>query len=49
VVEAGDGRLTIAVRHAYAIDWLQHRLLPSIQPTVARHAGDVKIIFVADA
>jgi hypothetical protein len=49
VVEAGDGRLTIAVRHAYAVDWLQHRLLPSIQPTVARHSGDVEITFVAGA
>jgi len=49
VVEAGDGRLTIAVRHAYAVDWLQHRLLPSIHPTVARHAGDVEITFVAGA
>lgn len=48
VVEAGDGWLTIAVRHAYAIEWLQHRLLPAIQPTVARHAGgDIRITFVA--
>ncbi len=39
VVEAGDGCLTIAVRHAYAVDWLQNRLLPVIQRTVARHAG----------
>ncbi len=49
VVEAGDGRLTIAVRHAYAVDWLQHRLLPSIHPTGVRHAGDVEITFVAGA
>ena len=50
VVEAGDDSLTIAVRHAYAVDWLQYRLLPAIQPTVARHAGgDIRITFVAGA
>ena len=48
VIEADDSCLTIAVRHAYAVDWLQHRLLPVIQRTVARHAGgDVEITFVA--
>jgi hypothetical protein len=50
VVESGDGCLTIAVRHAYAVDWLQNRLLPVIQRTVARHAsGEVEITFVAGA
>jgi hypothetical protein len=50
VVEARDGRLIIAVRHAYAVDWLQSRLLPVIERTVARHTdGDVKITFVASA
>ena len=48
VVEAGDGCLTIAVRHAYAADWLQNRLMPVIQRTVSRTAGgDVHITFVA--
>jgi hypothetical protein len=48
VVEAGDDFLTIAVRHAYAVDWLQGRLSSVIQRTVARHAGsEVKIAFVA--
>jgi hypothetical protein len=48
VVEPGDGWLTIAVRHGYAVDWLQHRLLPVILPTVARHAGgEGEITFVA--
>jgi DnaA N-terminal domain/IclR helix-turn-helix domain len=48
VVEADDGCLTIAVRHASAVDWLQNRLLPVIQRTVAKHAGgDVQIKFVA--
>jgi hypothetical protein len=50
VVEAGDGCLTIAVRHAYAVDWLQDRLFSVIQRTVARHAGsEVKISFVTGA
>ena len=47
VVVASEGSLTIAVRHAYAVDWLQNRLMPVIQRTVARHmGGDVKITFV---
>ena len=47
VVEAGEGHLTIAVRHAYAVDWLQNRLMPVIQRTVARHAGGkITITFV---
>jgi hypothetical protein len=50
VIEAGDDCLTIAVRHAFAVDWLQNRLLPIIERTVARHiGGDVKITFVARA
>ena len=47
VVEAGDGCLTVAVRHAHAVDWLQNRLLSVIERTVARHTdGRVKITFV---
>ena len=47
VVEAGDGCLTVAVRHAHAVDWLQNRLLSVIERTVARHTdGKVKITFV---
>jgi DNA-binding transcriptional ArsR family regulator len=47
VVEAGDGSFTVKVRHAYAVDWLQSRLLPVIQRTIARHTGgDIKITFV---
>ena len=50
VVEASDGCLTVAVRHAHAVDWLQNRLLPVIERTVARHADDeVRITFVAGA
>jgi hypothetical protein len=48
VVEAGEGCLTIAVQHVHAVDWLQNRLLPVIERTVARHAdGEIKITFVA--
>ena len=47
VVEAGDGFLTVAVRHAYAVDWLQNRLMPVIQRTAARHVGgQITITFV---
>ena len=50
VVEADDGCLTIAVQHVHAVDWLQNRLLPVIERTVARHAdGESKITFVVSA
>jgi len=50
VVKVSDGRLTIAVRHAFAVDWLQHRLMSTIRRTVARHAGaEIEIVFVAGA
>jgi len=50
IVEVGDGCLTVAVRHAHAVDWLQGRLLPVIERTVAWHVdGEVKITFVASA
>jgi hypothetical protein len=50
VVQVDDGCLTVAVRHVNAVDWLQNRLLPVIERTVARHADDeVKITFVAGA
>jgi DNA-binding transcriptional ArsR family regulator len=49
VIEASDGRLTIMARHPHAVDWLQNRLLPVIERTVARHMDHrVKITFVAD-
>ncbi len=35
-----DGNIfTIFVRHAYAVDWLQSRLLAVIRRTLRRHAG----------
>jgi len=48
VVGAEVGSFTVRVRHAYAVDWLQNRLLLVIQRTVARHTGsDTRITFVA--
>ena len=37
---------TVHVRHAYAVAWLQNRLLPLIRRTLQRHAGpDVDVVF----
>jgi chromosomal replication initiation ATPase DnaA len=48
VVEARDGCLTIVVRHAFTVDWLQNRLLPVIERTVAGHTnGALTITLVA--
>ena len=41
---------TVYVRHAYAVDWLQNRLLPVVKRTLQRHAGpDADIKFTARA
>ena len=48
VVAAENGTLTVGVRHAYAVDWLQNRLMPVIKRTVERHAGrEITVEFVA--
>jgi DNA-binding transcriptional ArsR family regulator len=48
VIDASKGHLTVMVRHPHAVDWLQNRLLPVIERTVARQMdGEVKITFVA--
>lgn len=46
-----DGNIfTIFVRHAYAVDWLQNRLLPVIRRTLRRHAGpDADATFTSSA
>lgn len=36
---ARGGTWTVYVRHAYAVDWLEHRLLPTIEGVVQRMAG----------
>jgi chromosomal replication initiator protein len=41
VIAYTEGAFTIYVRHAYAVDWLQNRLLPVIKRTLQRHAGSV--------
>ncbi len=46
VVAYEDQVLTVFVRHAYAVDWLENRLLPVIQRTLRRLAGpDVTVTF----
>lgn len=48
VVEVNDNLMTVGVRYAYAVDWLENRLYPIIEGTVRRHAGaDTEIAFVA--
>ncbi len=37
VVARDNGTLTVQVRHEYAVDWLQNRLMPTIQRTADRH------------
>ncbi len=39
VVACDSGTLTIYVRHSYAVDWLQNRLLPTILRTLQHLAG----------
>jgi chromosomal replication initiator protein len=44
VVEGNEEGFTVYVRHAYAVDWLQHRLLPMIQRVVDRLAGTSQVL-----
>ena len=39
VIACEEGTLVVHVRHTYAVDWLQNRLLPVIERTLRRHAG----------
>jgi chromosomal replication initiator protein len=48
VVSCTDRTFIVHVRHAYAVDWLQNRLLAVIRRTLQRHAGDeVDVEFTA--
>jgi chromosomal replication initiator protein len=48
VIACEENTLTVYVRHAYAVDWLQNRLLPVIKRTLQRHAGPgVNVVFTA--
>ena len=50
VISCEDGLYTVYVRHAYAVDWLQNRLLAVVKRTLKRHAGpDAEIEFTARA
>jgi chromosomal replication initiator protein len=48
VVSCEGENLVIYVRHTYAVDWLQNRLLPVIKRTLRRHVPtDVQVSFTA--
>jgi chromosomal replication initiator protein len=48
VISCEDETFVVHVRHAYAVDWLQNRLLPVIRRTLRRHAGaGVQVTFTA--
>lgn len=50
VISCENDTLTVFVRHAYAVDWLQNRLLPLIERTLRRHTGsEVEVVFTACA
>jgi chromosomal replication initiator protein len=50
VIGFEDNLFTVYVRHAYAVDWLQNRLLPVIQRTLQRRAGsEARVVFTARA
>ncbi len=50
VVACEDGALTLYVRHAYAVDWLQNRLLATIKRVLKRLAGrDMEVVFTTKA
>ena len=48
IVSAENGTWTVNVRHAYAVDWLNNRLMRKIMQAVKRHAPNVEQIkFIA--
>lgn len=50
VISCEDQTFTIFVRHTYAVDWLQNRLLSIIKQTLHRHTDrDVEVVFTARA
>ena len=50
VVAYENGTLTLYVRHAYAVDWLQNRLLATIKRVLQRLAGrDMEVAFTTKA
>jgi chromosomal replication initiator protein len=50
VIALEDEVYVVYVRHAYAVDWLQNRLLHVVERTLRRHAGpEIQIRFTARA
>jgi chromosomal replication initiator protein len=50
VIAMEDNVLTVHVRHTYAVDWLDKRLMPLIQRALRRHANpEIEIVFTARA
>jgi chromosomal replication initiator protein len=48
VIAYQEDRYTVLVRHAYAVDWLENRLLHLIERTLQRREGpDARVIFTA--
>jgi chromosomal replication initiator protein len=48
VIAFEEGVFTVYVRHAYAVDWLENRLMPLIRRTLRRRAGpNVDLVFTA--
>jgi chromosomal replication initiator protein len=50
VIAYEEDTYTVLVRHAYAVDWLQNRLLQLIERTLQRRGGsDARVVFTARA
>jgi chromosomal replication initiator protein len=50
VIDCQGDTFVIYVQHAYAVDWLQNRLLRVVERTLRRHAGpEVEVTFTAHA
>lgn len=47
VVGVEGETMIVQVQHAYAIEWLEHRLRGTIERTLARHAPGMGVVFVA--
>jgi chromosomal replication initiator protein len=48
VISFEEGLYTVYVRHAYAVDWLENRLMPLIRRTLRRRAGaEADVVFTA--
>jgi hypothetical protein len=49
LLELKDGRATVRVRDAYAVEWCAHRLITPIRRTLSAVIGaDVEITFCTD-